>query len=332
MTAPTTTLNAYAERLVDAPILGHLCWYMVPNAVLIDHDEARRLMIEAGLCIIDTDGDGNTTTEVPFLSRPPRDHDVFRRVCTQRQRTRVVSEETGVYLNILVRDVKREGQQVWKQVVVEKVDADDKRLAYVPSIGLHYDGSNMHLTALDDDQLLKADDELQALGVAKEIETEFEAQRGKLNGHSLRITLSEILAANSAILAKPGGGLYFVPQASATICGLLTRFTEAVGQGIVFHYVPLVDDRSQREMLRRAFEDESVGEITRLQAEMAEALDGGKITQKRLAEFAERREALANRIGEYKTLLSTGLDTAGSAMDIASRQFAKLISHTKTGS
>ena len=84
---------------------------------------------------------------------------------------------------------------------------------------------------------------------------------------------------------------------------------------MTFHILPLIDDSSQRSMLKAAFEDDSVGELQRLMGDINELIDNkGSMTTKQLVAFQERYEEYRNRTREYSDILDDSLDTASASL------------------
>lgn len=101
------------------------------------------------------------------------------------------------------------------------------------------------------------------------------------------------------------------------------------------HYLPLVDTGKQREMLKAAFEAESIGEIDELLMEIGSVLSDPekKISQKKYEQMMDRFDGLGDKLDEYDTLLKSNLSGVSTRLQVFESQLRRLqprIKKTKT--
>lgn len=320
MTTPSETpipkpesFTEYAERLRGGDrsiFLGELVWFSVGEGAGIDHDK-----LVAELTALDLD---------PFAPRKPRDDDVFRRTCSQHQRKRVPTDTDGVFENYLIRDVKRGAGQVVKHIVVEKVDGANKCLDYTPAVSLTFASQ----TGQIDVEALSATPDDQVMNVAELILQDFERERGMVNSYGVRDLIRGILSMTGATSVRPGGGVYFVMQSKIEIVDALMKLAKAI-PNVDIHAVPLVDDRQQRAMVRKAVENETIDEIDRTLSEIEDIMEGPEITHDRYAQMAHRMRELQSRTQDYADLLDQTLGNTDFRLKVLNTKMRQLYDHTK---
>jgi hypothetical protein len=297
----------YSERVAQGnnALLGWLCWYSVPENLSIDHEEVFKTLVKAGL-----------GGHVP---RRPQDAEVFRRVSTAAARKKVPTKDPQVFENYLVRDMPSDN--ITRRIVCESVDANNKKLGYREVAELSFDRATskvqcIHLgSGAGSGKEVRVRDE-----ICKQIRTEYEAQRGCLNGYAIRMLILKVLkdGCNATNVRYPSGGVYFVGEDYAESLTALDKLGDALAPlGAIIHSLPLIDDKRQREMLKRAFEAESVDAIDSLLAEITDLKKSGKkITMDRYAAYVTQLNDLGAKTKEYTELLEGGLTTTQSRISI----------------
>lgn len=316
-----STFTEYRDHLKqsDVPTLGVLCWYTVPEATIIKHDELAALLTTNGL--------------EQFIPREPKDEDVFRRCCTSGSRKRQPTDDPDVFANYLVRDVNRVAGRVWKHIVVEQVDGANTKLDYSPTIELMFNGDGGPGTADITLDMLPAFDAHTAEGrtseeIAKFIVDCFEGQRGHLNSYAIRDLIRKVFDGSKATTVRPAGGVYFVMrQHTGNVAGLEILAEQM--HGVEVHSLPLIDDGKQRDMLKRSFEAETVGSIDSNLAKIDELLAGPAITERKLGDMTRDMAALRERTSEYAELLETELGNTEFRLTVYGEKMKQLVNHVK---
>jgi hypothetical protein len=306
-------LDDYEHRINDTsiPILGSLCWYAVQARCKVSHDEFARRLSAEGL-----------DRHIPAK---PRDDDTFLRVTSDIERKREpVPGHEDVFENFLVRKVVHSKGHVIKQIVVEKVDGENKRLDYRPVVELEFitAGGEFVITPMG------WPTNPRALELAQTARDEYHAWRGSLPPNSVRTAINNVIVDAGATLVKPTGGIYFLLGHRLDQLRALERVLAGI-EGAFVHGVPLIDETDQREMLRQAFIDESVGEMMRLTEEMNELAAGDKITGKRFTALNARMEAIKAKAAEYSGVLEVSSETTELRMQALEAARRRLFLHVR---
>lgn len=305
-------LREYAERVKLAPSawLGFAVAFKVAEKCLISHSDLRDQLKMVGL--------------EEHLPKAPKDEDVFRRVASGHQRKKVPTATDGVFENYLIRDVSRASKKVTKQIVVERVDAGNKRLAYEPAVQLDYD--NGLITATDITGQSSTLDTTQADNLAELISLDFGAERGHLNAYAVRGMLRSILD-DCAAVPFLTGGIYFVGPIWTN------RLTDVEGMavpGMELHSFPIIDDKKQREMLRRSIESETNEAMDALLKEIEEIEQGPEIGVDKFQTLNERRQAILLKAKDYADMLDETLGNTQFRMEMVSAKLKQLaLEHVK---
>lgn len=322
--------SEYTERISsykDEMFLGRLCYYAITESSHVDHGEFCRALISNGL-------DRN-------LPPVPRAVDVFKRACTASQRRRVATSDPNVLINYLVREVGKDSTNVWRRLVAETVDTQGHTLGYEELIEFHFSRDpngalarvhgHIEVRPLIEDlapgvQPVKYPD---APSIAQTVVDSYRDQNNMLTPYAVREFVRKTLRSLNATAIRDG--VYFVKEQHAAEIAAFEEIINGLPGGSMMHSLPLIDDRKQRAMLRKAFEDESVGEIDRLLGEIHEimAKSSTKITSDRFADFKVQYDGLKAKAAEYAELLETSLDETGSRLDVMNQALFSLMGRIK---
>lgn len=306
----TTTFTEYTQhaKSQDADTyLGHLVWYMVAETT-VEHSVLHGLLKKHNLEFA--------------CPRAPRDEDVFRRCAPNGHRKKVVTTNNEIHVNYLIRQVKRNGGVCTKHIVAETVDASGETLDYEEVYELKY--ANGSLTSSP----LGAGDYTAGL-IAEEIEQDYLQTKGRVDGNALRTVIRKVMDQARATAVRPAGGVYFVMAQYSDLVEALEAAVEPIA-GTQVHSLPLVDDKKQRDMLRRAYEAETVEEVERSLGEIAELLKREEeITSDQYARLSSRFSLLSTKNKEYMKLLQTTVDETDTKLDIYRLQMTQLLTKVK---
>lgn len=293
-----------AKATDETLFLGQLCWYSVTEAK-IPHQTVVQSLLRAGL--------------TSYLPRLPGDIDAFRRVCTANQRKRVQGFDPNVYNNYLVRKIGR-GTNLVARIVREEVDSNTNELLFDTQLCLlSYDEPNAQILVSG------ATSDRVANDIASKIVHDFQMERGMLNGYNVRETIRRTLRQHNATnVGGPNGGLYFVSKEHADTVSALISFAKDLGPSVSVNRLPLVDDMEQREMVRKAYESDSVQQIDRMiedivvtRAELKKADKKPKIDA--VTTLTEEMFSARRKAKEYAELLQTTFDTTNSKIVVLQR-------------
>lgn len=314
---------AHVNKQDHSLYLGRLVWYSI-GELCVDHAAVVQELIKAGLGSI--------------LPPPPRDHDVFRRVTTHATLKKVQTGKDGVFENYLIREVAGRGDDViTRRVVCEIVNRVDKQLNYKAELlDIEFERDNgtlsfkwlspsMEHTLLPDGTVNprsgSAEDKRRietCLNITNYIKREYANWKGKLGAYAVREYIRRTLYYRfGATMVREGGGVYFVPEARAHQVAALETFTNNVSPAAKFHSLPLLDDQKQRNMVKEAFQAETVDEIDKLMAEIREIHAAGtKLSSDRYTKILDRYRELTSKTKEYGSVLEQNVDEVNTRLSL----------------
>lgn len=297
--------------------LGRLCWYTVPDRTVISHTTLVQHLVASNLS--------------GFLPRIPSDIDKFRKVCTNAQQRKVPTTDPEVFDNYNLRELARNPtarNRVVRVLVRERLRADKIeyktelcRITFTAPTRSEETGS------LDIDFGVAPIDPAAQM-IADTIRSTFNAVKGTLDGYGIRELFRRIIGtgAHGINVRGSGGGLYFSSEDFGHVVDNLGRLSALI-PGTTVHYLPLIDDAKQREMVKRAYEAETIDEVEAVVNEIAKLRESGKpITANKVAGYMKHLEDLRGKTSEYIKLLGASQDMASSSVELFRRQIQSLMS------
>lgn len=299
-------IPGYDEAKSDTiPKLGNLVWYSI-SGVKIKHQDLKDL----------TKGTFLEGTE----PAKPKDPDIFRRICSNAERKKVETGDPKIFKNVLIRTASAPNEDlIVRRIVIETVTPENKRLDYFQTMDVQF---NRKTSQVEVD--VKVWDPI-AQETADHIKNEFESWKGHLNSYAIREWVRSAIIEMRATHVKPTGGIYFVAAEHEPSLEELESMVDKLGSSSV-HFLPLVDTGKQREMLKAAFESESIGEIDELLAEIGKVLGDPdkKITEKNYEKMMDRFDHLGDKLDEYDALLKSGMDGVSTRLQVFESQLRRL--------
>lgn len=303
------TYSKYLERLRTkdpSVLLGSLVWYNVAENVRVPHADLTLALQAVGLEM--------------FIPPVPKDEDVFLRVCTSHERKRLETDDPEVYENYMMRPVSKSGGTAAKQLVVESVNPQGKRLDYVPSVHIEFDGHQVQITSLT------SPPNPQAMNLADLVKRDFKRERKCVAAYTLRSLFRDAIGTLGATKTVPSGGIYFVMEKHRYTLDALARLSKMI-DGTMFHTVPLINDEDQQAMLRDAIEGETRTTILKTLDELDRLLSGPEITAARYQSLVEQMNVVKGRTSEYSELLDDALAGCDLLVESYDAKMRKLFMH-----
>jgi hypothetical protein len=319
---PLPAFSTYAESLIHkyeqnpGVFLGMLVWYTVPESVWVEYNDFTALAIKE---------------DAPVdIKKAPKASDVFLRACTTIENkfkkmpvpningNTDLDNSNPAYVNYLIRKAGSDSDWICKQLVVEYVDLSDHQLAFSVLADLRFHKHNHTMTIIPSYEGHQDPTVHQIYDGIKEY---YQEREFFLTPYTIREAFRRALEGPmKGLSVRSAGGVYFVHASQGKNLKAMEMLANSV-KGITFHMLPLIDDSNQREMLKYAFEDDSIGELERLMAEIQDVVaKKGKLTTKQLVAFQERYEEYRERTKEYKHILGDSLDTAAASLDLCKTQ------------
>ena len=122
MSINNAVLDNYERQTEGLDLLGRIVWWSVRD-LSISWDLLGERAARVGL--------------EEYMPHKPADSNVFRRVCSAAQ-TRLDPDVDGTYINVMIRNVSNQLDEVVRRIVCEKVDAEGKKLDYTETWDLIY--------------------------------------------------------------------------------------------------------------------------------------------------------------------------------------------------
>ncbi len=322
MTNQVTDLSNKLTKNYDPELfLGRLCWYSIPDSVVISRDDFIDKLNARGITF------GANIPEI-------RPVDVFKRGCTASERNKYCPTDIergflgiGVdcHINYLFRNSGQDKNKVWRSLVREIVDSTGHTIDYTEIASLTYDRASKTI-----DKTFKVSYWLDfERGIVNDVLSYFNEEADRITPYAIREFVRKGLEWNiHAIKVRPSGGIYFTQeQFSNTVSNLETVINEVGGS---FHTLPLLDDSKQREMLKKAFEEESLGDINEMMAEISDILINKKnISADRYLDFKTRYDKLIKKVLEYSDVLDEAMELTSGYLEVAEKQIILLLDNVK---
>ena len=284
--------------------LGYLAWYTIHNDLKVSRQDLEDRFIYCGI-------------DAGFLPNNIHPADAFRRATSRVERTNLsVAGQKGLKVNLLVREVGSNSDQVVRHLVRELVDSNNVRLAYetVGEFRLYRTGGCMYSSYLGGPC---AEEEVRP--VLKQAEDLYEDLRVNYEGEHLRRSVQQTLLDMRVTTVRPSGGVYFVPVSQKEKLDCLGALMKALGQE--WFTLPVVDAEDTRDMVRRKFADQ----INDAVKSMTGALGAEKISQSQVSSLIDQAKRLIEDVGEYEGVLDQNLQDLRSRVEIVKLQMVSLL-------
>lgn len=335
-------LNEHSQHVKDTYdnglFLGRLVWYSITEDTKVDY-----ATFCAEVLTVYSTFDGSIP---PNLPPAPRYVDVFKRGCTQAKLVNVPAPVVtpvvscgGVGFpqpkpytksNYTVRPAGADPSKVWRMIVREDLDTENHSLGYTELCSIQFNRTD---NSINFTPLAAYADDAKVDGMKREIADYYTKETSNLTAYFVREYIRGLLEKNMyAIRVRPSGGVYFIHEQYAPVVDALEIAITNLGEkfGSSMHSLPLLDDSKQREMLRAAFENESVGEVDQLLGEVSAILkDDKQISMNKYQQFAEVQDALVKKVADYSDLLDQALDLTGSRLELLRDVMWNLASQVK---
>lgn len=293
----------------DVPIFGYLVGYSVAGSAKADRTLLEKLV--SGYSV------------KPRIPPKPNHGDLFRRGCTEAQktRTRIPGNGPDELFNFLIRDAGNDAEEIHRVVVCETVDPNGHTLGHTEVGRLVYDKVLEKLVP----KPVGCDPVVEE--IHNDVGNYIKEWSGQLNHNGIRSVFSSVLDRKlNSTRWHPNGGVYFVPHFHTDGLELLEDVAHFVGPEASFQYAPLLDDEKQRSQVREAFEANSIGALENLSDRIALALTDPSTTDSDLIQLQTEYQQFKDSTDEYQALLGTQLVRLDSVLDLTSKQLVAMLS------
>ena len=306
----TAAMPGYGTDLPDDLVLGHIAWYTITKPK-VTQAEIESLVNQLGL-------------SPEIIPKEPRPGDAFKRACRYSERSGLALPATDHKANFLIRKVAQNTDEVERHLILEEVDSEGKHLEYSTVATLRYSRTDEKLHVAK----LKLPDEREAMVVETlhMFNDNFQEALKYIDAQRIRSMIREQLSLMGAIAIRKQGSVYFAPIREKAKTEALEAFCDHMGNGSVFHSIPLPDTSKQREMIRAAFEEEVHEEASQAITELRRKLEGGTvITSRAWVEYRDKHTRLAENYKEYQVLVSAEMSKAEIELEALEKQLANFM-------
>lgn len=253
-------------------VLGHLFWFSIGTR-LINKDDLKNLLVQSGL-------------GKEWMPNAIRISDAFRRATREVQRRRPTSE-AGIHQNLLIREVASSNELIQRNIVLETVDQNDKKLNYETKSGVIKLDKKYQSLSFE-----VADGDLRE--ICNEVENNYYLYRDNYSSEHLRALIPKILGSLAPTPMRRNGGIYFIPSSMTSGLTSLVTFINSL-EGSESYKVSVVTCEDNEQMVNKKLDDHLSHLLE--QCKNAEGLKKGQI--KALVE--ETNQAIED-YKNYKTL------------------------------
>jgi hypothetical protein len=323
----------------DVPLLGHLVLYSIFEGRVTHND------LVTWFRDLELDED--------LVPPPLRQADVFERVTgpdgvrvtyplddptatgpasrTSRRRRKELEPSA----TLMVRHVRRDGDQIVRHVVREVRDEKRAELTYDTNLAVctfHRDHSEGSAEGAGDLTIEPNQTAIAKLPRAEQatvqemlsaIERRYQHRCTYLTSDRLRSVIRRYVENLSAIKVRPTGGVYFVHREHAAALGALRELVGRFGPESSFVRVPIPDQSEMREMVIKAFTTSAKDDLDRLAEDIAAAQRAKRFDE--AAKLYERFTEVQEATNKHSALLSASLDDTRAALELVKVQLGGLL-------
>lgn len=316
-----STLKKYLDDSGDLPadvLLGHVVLFTI-NDGEYRHDEVTQWFDELML-------------NPSFVPESNKAVDAYKKATSEGDEFDYDLPD-GTTAHVLVRDVASDASAIVRHLVRELKDSKRRRLAYGkigeamfyrPSVtnGKTQPGSERFRLTVDNDQLAKNERAAMQVLVEK-ITKAYERYSQFMDGMKVRAMIRDYVKHLNSVALKPG--VYFVHVTRRDELERLRTLVDRLGNGCTMQLIPLVDLKSQREMVVEAFQTEAEGALTEVVKEIAHIRSTRKsVTPDAYAKVKQKYDSVITRAKEYTRTLNVSQDRTAGAAEVALEELAAL--------
>lgn len=313
----TTALTDYSQHLStldSSTFLGYLTWWSVTDK-LVNHARFLEAATELEL--------------EKFVPGPSSAPDAFRVAFENGQRRTLPTDDPDVHVNVLVRQVVANNEEILKRVVLEEVGANDERLSYREAYEVRFRKDTPDSLDWRPLAVLDGPHSNEVRGLVHSLAAQYQARRLSINGQVVRHMMRRLLEDVLAVCVRDGGGVYFVGTPFQGRIEAMEALAARFPDSIRVHSLPLLDDRKQRDMLKQAFEDEANKDVERVIAEttriLGEAQDGKAVGRRKFSALQAQYLHLRDKVAAYNGLLESQQNMASMRLEVLGAQLSSLI-------
>ncbi|WP_028987560.1 DUF6744 family protein [Thermicanus aegyptius] len=287
--------NLAAVQTPETDVIGYLTWYSIGEHT-VSREALRQKLINAGL-------------EEKYLPNEIRPSDAFRRATKEVESSKKI--ENG-QRNFLVREVYADKTMIQRNIVVEEVDQQGKRLWYDPAAATMFLEKEINHFSFS-----ATSQETEVL--AKEAERLFNIYRTTYPAQAVRVMVANIIKSMAATPVRPTGGVYFIPASHTDTLFKLVSFLNSLDKGEGFK-VPLINTAENRGMVSKKLREH----IENLLYQCRTGIEG-EVRKGELKAIIEDARRVIGDYKEYKSLVTGDVAMLDGYVDSLKNHVAELL-------
>lgn len=328
MTNPIEEMNQHLTDTYDPSLfLGRLAWYSISEECSVQHTALCAAMIEAFA----------PTGIIPDLPPGLRVVDIFKRACKAAERKNVMAighkADEQIRSNYIVRPTGGDPDTVWRNIVRENVDGEGHHLDYKDQVQIKFNrkAETIDFNMFPSYYTSPGVEDLNTKTMLEEIVQYYNEKSQVLVAYSIRVLIQRVLQNQLlGIKVRPSGGIYFIGEQFAPGLAAMESVVNGL-EGGTMHSLPLMDDKKQREMLRLAFEEESISEIDTMIGEIGEILGSDqKISIEKYGKLRDQYDMCKQKCLDFSDLLNDALESTAIRLELCNTQLYDLIGSVKS--
>lgn len=286
--------------------IGSLTWYTL-HEIEITRNEILARLRAAGL-------------DEKFAPRPILPSDAFRRA-TSEVETRRLPLDDGTFVNLLVREVHHDQNEIHRRLVRETVDSGNRRLKYDEIAEIRLDKQTATCETLATRFL--SDEENQALHEARR---RYERYCDAYQSRHLRIMTLDVLRSMNPVAVRPSGGVYFIPGEHEQTLAKLQTFVRSLHPESNLWTMPVLDSADSRAVIRTSLATEVESAAKQLIEYLSETLKRkGEVSMADQRHALSELQRLQTLTRQYQDVLHDKLLEAEANIEVAQRQMRSLL-------
>lgn len=273
--------------------------------------------------------------ETNLLPPARRGADVFASACrsveTSGQRSNGDEHKLIVTVDPVLEDARTTVYQIGRRVVdhAQRVVDHEKAMRVTFDKAVEDEEQAMTFEPLDPAHyatLASLEDEIRA---------HYADNVAQVPGYKLRGVMRSYMRLMGATnLRGKAGGVYFVPARHKDVLeAIKAALTELHGDDADLYTIPLVNDEGARDMVRKHFTVDAIGQVDELMGRLRDALTADRqrpIRRDFLSNVVEKRREIAGLRNEYSALLQSELSELSSKVEDLDDQIAAVAEQAGT--
>lgn len=213
-------------------VLGHLFWFSIGKQMNRIWEIQKKLE------------DANLSEN--WLPKSIRPVDAFRRA-TKDIQTKKDTADSKIFKNYLIREVYSDSQFIQRNIVVETVDQNNRKLGYETKKGI------IRLDRKNGSLLFETDD-IDVQELCHKAEKRFYLYRDHYSSQHMRVMITKMLDSLAPTPMREKGVIYFIPKGMTKGLTDLVTFINSLENSDAFK-VPVINSNDNKHMISKKLSD-----------------------------------------------------------------------------